>query len=482
MGFREDIQTIAKTKKLETDIAKIKQDVAAVKAAIGAFRTISYKLSNGNTGTISGAPSVADSEGNTVDPLIPPDLTPYVSSIPSIGILFNSNLGVNNPSTESTELGQQTDLSSSVSNGSPSGSQILELAQYGAQNAGVQDLFNLIDARTDLSPAEKVAAKRQMMLELEDTVSAIENDGGYLTVQDILDNVSFIPKIGYKLRGLIGFDSDGLTGSSGDVLGALVRLDSVYPTPIPSDATASDQGPWDWWDTPPVDLSYTAGSVWKIVYGFTSYYAQTFSALIAEMKAGSGLNYVYTLDGPGALNLITDLTPVRGEYLIFSGSGTGMIGNTAGSVGGVIFGYGTGGSQYGVHTCASQAAFPAAVTVCALSAPSVDFWPITGAYVLTNYLLGVSGSDYDKIGKFIASTFDSEAPQKFANGVSKIELAAGDGVNVIDTRKLSIETVNNGFLTYNSDGVTGNYNFYDYKGYFKGSGPVVDRTKYSPAL
>ena len=478
MSFKDDIQTIAKTKILEDGVAKARAEAAAAKKeAIDSLRSLSYKGPNSNASSVSGAPGGGDSvEGNTPGSVLPPGTTPLVSQVPSVGNGLLIDTGVHNPNTKSPPPSTvQTDLSDKVGTGGLGGSEILELSQYGANNATITSQYAAIDANTSLSTAEKTNAKWKLLRAGQDG-SILGMEQGVFHARDLLDDASFVPRVGDQLQGIVGFD-EGLLSLAGSVLGVLVSLTGRYHTPIDADASAKGQDSWTLWDNPPIEHTYTAGSIWKLIYGSNAYFGQTLSALTAAALAGSGTlvkAYGYTV----ATGIITG-DPEPGLGLLLSGNPNGVPGVTSvGSLGGASYGYVTSGiigSGYGQVVCGGAYATGGGVATCALPTPYESKWPSMGAYILTNYIFGVTGTLVDLAGKFVASTFDPDIPQKYYDGVNIIDVLAGDGVNIVDTRKLRVETISGGFLTYNADGVTGSYKLYGPTGVLKGVGPIADR-------
>ncbi len=460
MSFKDDIQTIAKTKELQDGVNKARQEAAAAqKSAIDAVRRLSYKAPGGNTNTVAGAPAGGPSkDGNDIDKLIPRN-EPYLESvIPGISFGQNANYGTSSLPPASEEV-IKTDLSKSAVTGMPSGSDILERAQFGAQNPTIQAAFDAIDARTDLSPAEKDAAKQKLMLDVQNTLANIEQDGGYFTVKDLMDGKSFVPSIGQLLNGVIGFDGNGELNADGSMKSVLVSLRGVFPTPSLADTESAGQQPWELAEDPPEALYWTLGYKYKA--GPSTYFAGGLAT--ANVAAG------------GLLPPLINDAVVGYNNPAFHYTVTATRNFTASLAAGILSQYnyevyleyvapgdplnsGWISANAGVTRTACT---PGAEASCTIANPSAASWPRTGSYVMA--------FDVNHDGQFNYSQYDSEAPQRYGFGVATVELKAGDGVNVIDTSVTSLSTISGGGFTISRplDGPNGKAQYYGGDGRLK---------------
>ena len=270
------------------------------------------------------------------------------------------------------------------------------------------------------------------------------------------------------IQSIIGFDpytNSAVTGTSLVIKAQLYN--QTFPTPSDPDATYVGQGIWVSPNSPPTQASYTNGYYWEFTNGgANTYYGQTFGNVIGQAAGAAGGPWTcYGLAGGGGSSLITTLTPNGTEsYILYSTNLTGVVGHTAGSVGGTIMALSVSGSvssgQYGQISCAGATGAPGAV--CALSPPYETAWPKTGAIVAL----------YNG-GRINTNAFDSEVPSYLLQQPSFLKLNCGDGVNVIDSRYLTIQpAVNGGYLVsvMSAAGAFQSAGYYDSRGVLQVSG------------
>ncbi len=466
MAFIDDIRTIAKTRELEEKLAKVIKDADAVKKeSILGTRIISSQTGDNSKSIKTGSP-INDPPISVIPPVGGPVLRPPISGSPSHPIVTvnkapSDPLSVRDVDRAVKRLSEATgtDLSSkATTNDNPGGSSVGSIARKGAGLPGHSNLRTTLDANGNLTGEEKDSAEGNF-------ISRKAPHDGAKTATDLADNNSETPppspgtKVGSSIYGssqigeerltsVIGFDKDGeISPTTGSVFAVRVLLDgSAFPTPSDEDAEADGQLPWDDAGTPPSLSTYTAGFVWKLIYGSVAYYGQTLDALCSAALSGSGLTkaYGYTV----ATGIITG-GPESGLGLLLSGNPSGVPGVThIGSLGGVAYSYVTSGAigaGYGQVVCGGAFAAGSSAT-CALAPPTETAWPLTGTYILS-YALGL----------LTYSPFDSEVPLVRRTDSSTIRLACGDGVNVTDERFIDIELgTSGGFIvsTIAADGTT----------------------------
>ena len=462
MSFADDIRTIAKTKEIEEKLAKVVRDAAALsKASILASRTQatqtgnnSKSIASGPTGGGASIPVITLLGTSSVPPVgTPPPANNQTNSSTSTDRLTTSDAS---KAIDRVNGSQQTDMTSNAVDGhNPGGSDAGTLAREGQDDTGYTTLSAALDANGTLTAGEKTAVLDKY---LADNIP----HNGTQTASQVADGTGAVgagggsdPQLNGgtslgvdRLTSIVGFDKDGTVSDvSGEVLVARLMLTgSSFPTPSTTDSTAQGQGAWVDADTPPVESTYTAGSVWKIEYGLIPYYSQTFSGLVSLVASSIGLPYAY---GYTIATGIITASPEVGLGLLFSGNPNGVPGvTTIGSLGGQTYTYQTNGlGSYGLVVCGgAHATEPSAITQCALSAPVEEFWPKTGVYVLS-YALGL----------LTKSIFDSEVPLSHTVDSSAIRLALGDGTNVVDGRFIDVELGSRGgylVSTIDTDGTT----------------------------
>jgi hypothetical protein len=154
---------------------------------------------------------------------------------------------------------------------------------------------------------------------------------------------------------------------------------------------------------------------------------------------GTGGAAVYSYgssSGVGGDDTITS-TPAKSsdQSVLLSLSSSGSIGDTYSEVGGDTYlnigdAITVTGLEIGRVLCNAYAGDGVA---CAVSNPTLTEWEDNGYYALA-YLNG----------KFVNNVYNRLVPLEWQLASSYVELALGDGVNVIDTRKMGIEMATNG--------------------------------------
>ena len=219
---------------------------------------------------------------------------------------------------------------------------------------------------------------------------------------------------------------------------------------------------WETADNPPIDPTYLDGSVWKIISGATVIFTQTFSELISQ-RAALDSTVAYTVSA----GIITSTDPQAGDPLIQFSTAGQLEGDPI--VGGTGYSFTSSGTvspgTYGRILCSSDAA---AASVCALSPPKPDFWPVTGVSQLTR----------NSSGQFVASPYDSEVENKFKTPRSILALCTENDLPVrISPLK------NGGFAFYEVDGsgaVTGVVQLYNADSSAAGFTDVAGLTRMTP--
>lgn len=464
MSLKDSIRTIAKTDEIKRILDKLNIKPKAVdKNKIEGFRVSTYQTGTGtiasSQGTTNGIP--ADGVDGTNAVVAPePTKTTAPTSTSNNTSTSNTSGGLTGggssggASTGGFSQGTGTNMSGNVSStgGGSAGSTVQTQAQGGANDAELQATLDSIDALTQYSEADRNRMKEEFTRSW-----LVDNYGiepGSYTAKEIADGASYVPKpLEYnsvlnsmlsitnldakpKIKSVVGFDKNGELNADGSVKAVKINLDKLDSF-IPSIMFPPQDG-WDDPNTPPVDPSWVDGSVWTVVFGGTRYFNATFSGLLGSL-VGTGGAAVYSYgssSGVGGDDTITSIPAKSSDQsVLLSLVSTGNVGDTYSDVGGDTYlnigdALAVTGLEIGRVLCNTYGGDGAA---CAISNPTLTEWEDNGYYALA-YLNG----------KFVNNVYNRLVPLEWQLASSYVELALGDGVNVIDTRKMGIEMATNG--------------------------------------
>lgn len=242
----------------------------------------------------------------------------------------------------------------------------------------------------------------------------------------------------YILNGVVG--KDPVSGTT-----IIIKLDGAMPVP----------NGWTDSETPPVDPSFTSGSLWDCILGGGNRLGQTFDGMCATIVTWAGYGKIYGLD-PSATT-VSSVTPTPGGYLLHSATLTGNVGDSVASLGGTVLAYVPGPTMnqtYGLKTCVDLSGDPVAVGMCGLTPPLSTSWNTTDSYVVKNVN-----------GKFVGSQYDPVLPSGYQVGAGKsfVDFARDGG----GTIRLEFAR-DGGYLLWDPDGVHDAL-FYDYNRRLKGT-------------
>jgi hypothetical protein len=197
---------------------------------------------------------------------------------------------------------------------------------------------------------------------------------------------------------------------------------------------------WEQPGTPGVDPSYEAGKVWAFPpYGFSNSF---YEGLIPGNLIPASAQFV-AVDGTGASNLVTSLSPTPGDTMFLTSDPAPEVGDTVGSIGGTGYAFnayspgGTVSTGYGIQDCGLDAGDTAA---CAAPEPILSNWPTAGFFVLAF-----------SNGNYTPSQYDTEVPANWANGGGRVNFDLGSGRYAIME-----PTVDGGQILYETAGAPPN--------------------------
>lgn len=459
MSLIKDIKTITKTDEIKRKLDKLSVGkIPEAKTAIQGYRSASYQTGNGSKGVgstgngppvngVDGAGAVvapSQSTAGSAGPNTNPNTT--TTNFTDVGLSFGTTMGFG--STSGGLSG--TSGSNMAGNVSSSGNtaSIRPVAQEGVNDSDLQDVLTAIDGLAGYSTEQKNKMKEEYTRKYLKEEYGIQD--GVFTARDLADERSYAPRAenyhsilstetsimtldpSKKIRGVIGFDIDGETTADGAVKAVYVHLDktlgyvAALNFPIPTG--------WDDADSPPILDSYFSGRTWSLTWSGTQLFANSFEGLLEEVNNFTGQDLTaYGGDTNSSSTAVVINKPAKftDESVLFSLNDTGVIGTDIDTLGGTFYSEIVGvvasisAGQIGSIPCGSV---PGTGPSCSAPPPTQDAWPLEGAYVLS-YLNG----------KFISNAYDSLVPLKWKEVVSTVDVALGDGVNIVDDRKMTIE-------------------------------------------
>lgn len=493
MSTVNDIRTIAKTTLLEEKIAKaLAQSNDANSTTNPGYAsergiTTQNDVTTQTFGAANGPPPDGDvlqvpaSSGNS-SPNLPNSggLNSYIASInPSnttnSDILSTSQVRAAVANTNGNQL--STDMSASaIGSNQLGGSNIAAFATQGSGDTTLSQLNSQVTAM-----GFSADAKQNLNTSYNNQK---HGEPGAVTAKSIGDSYLTSPSVSLtngqtafadtslftdeQVRSVSGFDPNGqISPITGKPLAVKVNLvNQPYPTPQAIDSTSIGKTPWTDGETPPLQTSYTAGSVWAVGGSSRIVLGNTFDAMMVDWDsdffATHGLHYYSygTINIAGTHTIVNIPANINSVEVFMSTRSDGIIGHSANLLGGTIYGFnpspgsGYNGAQIGHYLCSTAGLVAVDGAVCAMSQPYEINWPKTGSYVInaTNVLA--------------TSLFDSEAPLSVTSVTSSVvRLAMGNGIDIIDSRFLQIAPAVGGgklFSVIAADGATVLFaNYYD---------------------
>lgn len=202
--------------------------------------------------------------------------------------------------------------------------------------------------------------------------------------------------------------------TTGDDIEILTRAEFIPPDAVFDSLGVEISGDWADADTPPQKIGWTSGKQWGLGASPTVWFATTVDAIQSRIDL---------LEGGG--NVITGRFWVTGNY---TDGGTYKLEYLVGGV--------TPASQtfpIGFQACTPDDND----ATCPATAPAETEWPADGQYSLRF-----------EDGKFVTSTFDSEAPLKYQAPVGRVDFCFGAGGARTGTMEA---TKDNGYMIYETD-------------------------------
>lgn len=493
MSTVNDIRTIAKTALLEEKIAKAlaqSNDANSVTNPGYASErgiTVQNDVTTQTFGAANGPPpdgaAVFTGPNDEISGITPYSPSGAISSYIPSSPLISTNSDVLSASQVNAAIAQtnSNQLSTNMSASAISGNQLggSNIAAFATQGAG----------DTILSGMNTQAAAIGVGAEAKQNLNTTYNNQKYgepgaITAKSIGDSYLTSPSVSLtngqtafadtslftdeQVRSVSGFDPNGqISPITGKPLAVKVNLvNQPYPTPQAIDSTSIGKTPWTDGETPPLQTSYTAGSVWAVGGSSRIVLGNTFDAMMVDWDsdffATHGLHYYSygTVNIAGTHTIVNIPANINSVEVFMSTRSDGIIGHSANLLGGTIYGFnpspgsGYNGAQIGHYLCSTAGLVAVDGPVCAMSQPYEINWPKTGSYVInaTNVLA--------------TSLFDSEAPLSVTSVTSSVvRLAMGNGVDIIDSRFLQIAPAVGGgklFSVIAADGATVLFaNYYD---------------------
>ena len=470
-SLTDSIQTIAKTKLLEEKVGKALASADTANAAT-------------NVNIIAGE-SAIQAEGALPTPPVITQAGAAQNIIPVTGI-FNAEVvytpfavnaavaTVSQSNTTSTDAAaglagntsttasatvpntNGTDLSANATSsaGLAGGSSIVNMASGGSGNATITALKDQLTAM-GASSSDSFAA-------IQSALQSQAGEPGVYTAQAVLNGNLGLPlTIGQDgtvqwsggaasspiINAIIGHSTDLISAVTGLPMAIKVQLTN---TNFPNPPVGTFNGITWHADGTGTYASWSASYYWsgggQVVNGASpSYYGATYEQcaveaaqdMLTDASAGfytvtsaATTSYTFSPSGSSSFqpgdNAVTATMSVYRQYVPPYTSSTGVYTQTNNF-------YRSGCSGVGVPNSS-----------CTAASPSVSAWPKTGAIVYA----------YNK-GLLTASSMDSEQPPVPLRPQSVITMAVGDGVNVIDTRFISISPATQGGYLITSSATNG---------------------------